>query len=852
MLYVFVNLCNFVSFIKLSCVKELAEIHEISEMSSNVSFALNLQSEAGQKAIIARLESELRVLENLKKFLQTQIRSARDYSQLLGNASSTAMKNLTDGNPTSNGSTSNFYTSADSVVNKVCLHILEEAQSAATTVKENAEFLQSTTLIQLNELIQDKKALLKLSQDDFNKIKGKLEQFTESVSKHRSEYLKNFQSYETARTKYEEHCSKGRGGRRSDDTREKFYRARKRLNISHAEYILAIHEAIEYDRDYRTMLLPGLLQIEQTWCEKQVGKWRDILDHIWNNGLSSQQSSSQGTLKDFEFSKEYLELISKHKSKPLQPKDYKFDPVNFDSVPTSQPTIIVDSSTVEHLKTRLNDVDKRLKASEAHLKEKEDELAKLKPSMQTDLKGAELCQARCETERHRSLLNFIDVQFKGRAADNISQLDETISLISEQSLKKSATSRIATLLRNVRGKKSVSFDEEASVINLKSDQTDAVSITTLDKNMASLLEEDWFHGVLPREDVVRLLKKDGDFLVRETMKNEERQIVLSVFWSGPKHFIVQTTADGQFRFEGPLFPTVKELIDHYIGVKMPVTNRSGTVIKKPVKRENWELNNDDVELIEKIGRGNFGDVFKASLNGTLVAVKTCKVNLPDEQKKKFLQEGRILKQYSHQNIVSFVGICVQKQPIMIVMELVPGGSLLTHLKGKGAVLTTRQLTKMCLDACGGMRYLEEKGCIHRDLAARNCLLDNLGAVKISDFGMSREEHEYVVSDGLKQIPIKWTSPEALNYGKYTALSDVWSYGILAWEVFSRGQTPYAGMSNSKAREMIEAQYRMPAPEHTPDVMYQLMTRCWQYEPEQRPRFSEIYPEVEAFLNSDLI
>jgi len=154
-----------------------------------------------------------------------------------------------------------------------------------------------------------------------------------------------------------------------------------------------------------------------------------------------------------------------------------------------------------------------------------------------------------------------------------------------------------------------------------------------------------------------------------------------------------------------------------------------------------------------------------------------------------------------------------------------------------------------LDAGGGMRYLEEKGCIHRDLAARNCLLDVNGAIKISDFGMSREEQEYVVSDGLKQIPIKWTAPEALNYGKYTSLSDVWSFGILMWEIFSRGQTPYTGMSNSKAREMIEAAYRMPAPPDTPDTIYQLMLRCWQYEPDQRPRFSEIYPEIDKFMNS---
>ena len=122
-----------------------------------------------------------------------------------------------------------------------------------------------------------------------------------------------------------------------------------------------------------------------------------------------------------------------------------------------------------------------------------------------------------------------------------------------------------------------------------------------------------------------------------------------------------------------------------------------------------------------------------------------------------------------------------------------------------------------------MRYLESKNCIHRDLAARNCLIGAENIVKISDFGMSREEEEYIgnfwmkcfdqkfksffflnlVSDGMKQIPIKWTAPEALNFGKYTVLCDVWSYGVLIWEIFSKGGTPYAGMSNSKARERID-------------------------------------------------
>lgn len=125
--------------------------------------------------------------------------------------------------------------------------------------------------------------------------------------------------------------------------------------------------------------------------------------------------------------------------------------------------------------------------------------------------------------------------------------------------------------------------------------------------------------------------------------------------------------------------------------------------------------------------------------------------------------------------------------------------------------------------------MESKNCIHRDLAARNCLIGFENTVKISDFGMSREEEEYIgkwtiiiyhflqtnqfednvlflpiVSDGMKQIPIKWTAPEALNFGKYTTLCDVWSYGILVWEIFSKGDTPYTGMSNSRARERIDS------------------------------------------------
>jgi len=139
--------------------------------------------------------------------------------------------------------------------------------------------------------------------------------------------------------------------------------------------------------------------------------------------------------------------------------------------------------------------------------------------------------------------------------------------------------------------------------------------------------------------------------------------------------------------------------------------------------------------------------------------------------------------------------------------------------------------------------LESKNVIHRDLAARNCLISDNKIVKISDFGMSREEETYEVSTGMRQIPIKWTAPEALNYGKYTSLCDVWSFGILMWEVFSAGKTPYSGMTNQEARDKVDNGYRMACPDGCPTAVYSLMRDCWEHQPEKRPHFKRIVIEL---------
>ncbi|XP_053763130.1 tyrosine-protein kinase Fer isoform X2 [Panthera pardus] len=360
-----------------------------------------------------------------------------------------------------------------------------------------------------------------------------------------------------------------------------------------------------------------------------------------------------------------------------------------------------------------------------------------------------------------------------------------------------------------------------------------------------LAEQDWYHGAIPRIEAQELLKQQGDFLVRES-HGKPGEYVLSVYSDGQRrHFIIQFV-DNLYRFEGTGFSNIPQLIEHHYTTKQVITKKSGVVLLNPIpKDKKWVLNHEDVTLGELLGKGNFGEVYKGILKDkTAVAVKTCKEDLPQELKIKFLQEAKILKQYDHPNIVKLIGVCTQRQPIYIIMELVPGGDFLSFLRKKKDELKLKQLVKFSLDAVSGMSYLESKNCIHRDLAARNCLVGENNVLKISDFGMSRQEDGGVYSSsGLKQIPIKWTAPEALNYGRYSSESDVWSFGILLWETFSLGVCPYPGMTNQQAREQVERGYRMSAPQHCPEDIFKIMMKCWDYKPENRPKFSDLQKEL---------
>ncbi|XP_041762468.1 tyrosine-protein kinase Fer-like isoform X3 [Anopheles merus] len=812
-------------------------------------FSSALQGRAAHDALLNRQEAELKLLETMKRCLAQKAKCDREYAVSLAAVTQQGLK--IDRSDDLQGSH----------VMRAWRSFMEELDHTAKQIRTNAEQLETVCHEKLASLYQEKRRVRKQYQEEHTKIATQFSHLTEDVARKKSEYQKHLDYYKLLRGRFEEHIKSGRSGRKLDDVIDKYQKACRKLHQAHNEYVLLITEAVEVEKDFRTILLPGLLEHQQSLQEGFIQAWSNLLQEIANlSDMTSDkfvdiQRRIESSIAGINSTEEYREFTEKHKTSPTPPVIFQFDEsLVEDSLGKLQAnTLTVDNLTVDWLRGRQTEL-------EGTIKDLQDRQSKLcgEPNGTNGATGsspAAVSPASTPgTKPSTPILNGSSTsngvhQGKDPATNKSSKELNTLRCQERQTLK--LVDMIRSALNEVGCEELPSGCDDLSVEHLienKKSVSQDLSMT-LSTNRP-LHEEEWFHGVLPREEVVRLLRNEGDFLVRETTRNDESQTVLSVCWNGHKHFIVQTTAEGHYRFEGPAFPSIQELIVHQYQSELPVTGRSGAVLRKPVLRERWELSNDDVILLDKIGRGNFGDVYKAKLKSsknTLVAVKTCRMTLPEEQKRKFLQEGRILKQYDHPNIVKLIGICVQKQPIMIVMELVAGGSLLMFLRKNASTLGQRQMMGMCRDAAAGMRYLESKNCIHRDLAARNCLIGSENIVKISDFGMSREEEEYIVSGGMKQIPIKWTAPEALNFGKYTSLCDVWSYGILVWEIFSRGDTPYSGMSNSMARERIDEGYRMPAPEGAPPEMYRLMLKCWSYEPESRPHFDEICSVVDALL-----
>uniref|UniRef100_A0A3B1JFP5 receptor protein-tyrosine kinase n=1 Tax=Astyanax mexicanus TaxID=7994 RepID=A0A3B1JFP5_ASTMX len=272
-----------------------------------------------------------------------------------------------------------------------------------------------------------------------------------------------------------------------------------------------------------------------------------------------------------------------------------------------------------------------------------------------------------------------------------------------------------------------------------------------------------------------------------------------------------------------------------------------------------EIDVSCVKIEEVIGAGEFGEVCRGRLRvpgkkENYVAIKTLKGGYTDKQRRDFLSEASIMGQFQHPNIIHLEGIITASCPVMIITEFMENGALDSFLRLNDGQFTPIQLVGMLRGIASGMKYLSEMSYVHRDLAARNILVNSNLVCKVSDFGLSRFLQEnssdptYTSSLGGK-IPIRWTAPEAIAFRKFTSASDVWSYGIVMWEVMSFGERPYWDMSNQDVINAIEQDYRLPPPPECPTHLHQLMLDCWQKERTARPRFNNIVSALDKLIRN---
>ncbi|NXG80968.1 FAK2 kinase, partial [Baryphthengus martii] len=260
--------------------------------------------------------------------------------------------------------------------------------------------------------------------------------------------------------------------------------------------------------------------------------------------------------------------------------------------------------------------------------------------------------------------------------------------------------------------------------------------------------------------------------------------------------------------------------------------------------QHYGISREDVTLGRILGEGFFGEVYEGIYTNPKgervnVAVKTCKKDCSPENKEKFLSEAVLMKKLDHPHIVKLIGIA-EEEPTWIIMELYPYGELGQYLEQNKLFLAVPTLILYVLQISKALAYLEAINCVHRDIAVRNILVASPECVKLGDFGLSRyiEDEEYYKAS-ITRLPIKWMSPESINFRRFTTASDVWMFAVCMWEILSYGKQPFFWLENKDVIGVLERGDRLPKPDLCPPILYTLMTRCWDYDPSERPKFKDL-------------
>jgi len=275
--------------------------------------------------------------------------------------------------------------------------------------------------------------------------------------------------------------------------------------------------------------------------------------------------------------------------------------------------------------------------------------------------------------------------------------------------------------------------------------------------------------------------------------------------------------------------------------------------------DDWEVEREDVDIGAELGKGSFGMVYKGTFKdpkkgGSVVhcAVKTVNEQAGLKQRIEFLREASAMKDCNTEHVIKLIGVVSQSQPVLVLMELMENGDLKEYLRkhrpddqnnrdGHLQVPSLSKVLQMAADIADGMAYLGNKKIVHRDLAARNCMLSADTVVKVGDFGMARDvyETEYYRKEGRGFLPVRWMAPESIRDGKFTSQSDVWSYGVVLWEMATLAEVPYQGLANEQVMSYVKEGRKMHRPENCPDILFNMMSECWEAHANARPTFLDI-------------
>lgn len=274
--------------------------------------------------------------------------------------------------------------------------------------------------------------------------------------------------------------------------------------------------------------------------------------------------------------------------------------------------------------------------------------------------------------------------------------------------------------------------------------------------------------------------------------------------------------------------------------------------------QKWEIPRSKILLAEKLGDGAFGEVFRAEIRNlaewktaSVVAVKKLKEGFKDSDVVEFVREVEVMKQIGrHENIINLLGCSNSDEQLYAIVEYALHGSLDNFLKKhrpdainkqiEPKVLSQKDLITFGCQIARGMEYLASKRVIHRDLAARNVLVCEGTVLKVADFGLARDIHgnEYYRKTTASKLPFRWMAPESLENSYYSSQSDVWSFGVLIWEIMTLGDCPYLSWNTDLLLIHLKTGKRLEQPPLCSSELYRFMNKCWELHPKHRPTFGE--------------